>query len=79
MKEIIITVKQQKREIFFLLLSLFISLILNVLGIIIYKTPFTEFFTELPNVLVITLFFYIVTVGIRIGILTIKSIIKKMR
>jgi hypothetical protein len=77
MKEIIISVQQQKREMFFLAVSLTIAIILNILGILIYETPFTEFFTELPYVVVITMFIYAVTVVVRLIIHFVKSIINK--
>jgi nucleoside recognition membrane protein YjiH len=65
MKDIIITVKQQKTELKWLLACFCLAILLNVASIIIYKTSWNELFTQILWVLFFTLGFYAVSFVVR--------------
>jgi len=75
MKEIIFSVNQQKREMFFLTMSLTLAIILNIIGTLAYETPLSEFFTEWPHVLLITGVVYAIV--IRVIMYLVQSIVNK--
>jgi uncharacterized membrane protein (DUF485 family) len=65
MKDIIITVKQQKTEWKWLLACFGLAILLNIVSIIIYQTSWTEIFTQILWVICFTLAFYIASFIIR--------------
>ena len=79
MKDTIITVKEKRREIILLLISFIVSNIINVVGIIVYKTSIKEIFTELPRVFILTFVLYFIGLAIRVGICFIKLISHKIK
>ena len=60
-----ITVKQQKIEIKYALISLILAIGINIYAIISYGTEWKELYTQWFTVLVLIVFFYFVTVLFR--------------
>ena len=60
MKDIQFTVKQQKREIGYMLASLFLAIGVNIFAIIYYGSEWKELYTQWFTVLVLAAFFYFV-------------------
>lgn len=60
MKEIILTTEQIKKEILIYLGCLTFGILLNIIAILSYETSFSELWSELPFVLVLSLAFYAV-------------------
>ena len=60
MKDILFTVKQQKREIWFISASFLLATVVNMYAIILYGTEWKELYTQWFTLLVLTVFFYIV-------------------
>jgi len=74
MKDIIISSKQQKKELCILCCCFAFSFLLNIIAIIIYRTNWSEAFTQLGYVFMITIVLYLLIVFIRIFIYLIKKI-----
>ena len=66
MKDIIITVERQKTEIKLYLLSFLVANIMNVIGIAMYNTEWTELYSQQIWLLVLAIPIYILTVVLRI-------------
>ena len=66
MKDTLITAARKKTELLTLLVCFGIAFLLNVVCIIIYKTPFSEVFTQIGYVLFITLALYLIWTAIRL-------------
>lgn len=66
MRDIIITVKRQKRELLFLLISFVAAFVVNIIGIIVYHSPAIELITSLHIVLLLTLVIYIILLVLRL-------------
>jgi hypothetical protein len=77
MKDITISVKRQKTEILYLIVSFILAFGLNILGIVIYKTEWEEIYTQSFRVLMLGLFIYAILVLIRIAICKIMKLFKK--
>ena len=77
MKDLIITSKQQKAEVIWLVASFLGAVLLNVFSILWYKTNWSEFYTQILWVLLITCILYVLSVGIRFAIYLIKRLFKK--
>lgn len=60
MKEIILTAERIKKEILIYLGCLTFGILLNIIAILSYETSFSELWSELPFVLVLSLAFYAV-------------------
>ena len=60
MKDTIITAKTKKRELTFLLISLIAAIVLNITGIIIYNTSWTEIFSQLHVVIILAVIIYLI-------------------
>ncbi|MDR2039110.1 MAG: hypothetical protein LBQ60_14395 [Bacteroidales bacterium] len=59
MKDILVTVKQQKREIKYLLISFLLAVSMNIFAIIYYDTDFRELYTQFFTIFLLTIAFYI--------------------
>lgn len=59
MKDIIITVKQQKREIKIWLIALLVAFLLNVCAIWVYDTEWSELWTQGVWVLILSFLIYV--------------------
>ena len=73
MKDLIITVKQQKRELICILVCLALATGVNVYAIITYATQWKELYTQWFKVLALTGFFYILTAIFRLIFWLIKN------
>lgn len=79
MKDIIISKQIQKRELKIFLVCLILAEIINAFAIILYKTHWYELFTYLGYVTCIALFFYLITLFVRLVYLFVKRLIKKRK
>ena len=77
MKDLIITPKQQKAELIWLGASFLGAVLLNVFSIVWYKTNWSEIYTQILWVLLITCVLYVISIGIRFGIYLIKRLFRK--
>jgi hypothetical protein len=60
MRDIYITVRQQKREIKYFLICLMLAISVNIYAIIKYDTAWKELYSQWFYVLALTIFFYFV-------------------
>jgi hypothetical protein len=74
MKDLHIPVKRQKSELKWLAGCFCLAFLLNILSIIIYRTLWSEIFTQLLWVLIITCVIYAVSVFLRLGLYLIKRL-----
>ena len=65
MKDILLTVKQQKREIGYIIASLFLAIGVNVGAIIYYGTEWKELYTQWFAVLLVAVVFYFAIILLR--------------
>lgn len=79
MKDLTITAKQIRRELILLLVCFVIAEGVNIFSMIKYETPWTEFFTQIGFVLIITAALYIILIAVRVLIWLVKLIIEKCR
>ena len=77
MKDIVFTKKRQKKELLIFGVCFAIGFLMNLISIIIYKTPWYEVFSQLGYVFVIALVLYILLSIVRGVIKLIRSIGKK--
>lgn len=79
MKDLIITVQRQKKELRILLICFACSFLLNIAAIIIYKTPWAEVITQIGYVIVIAIGLYVLIAIIRLIIYLISTLFKKRK
>ena len=79
MKDIIITVQRQKKELRILLICFTCSFLLNIAAIIIYKTPWVEVITQIGYVIVIAIGLYVLIAIIRLIVNLILALFKKQK
>lgn len=72
-QDTIITSRQKRKEAIILLVCFILANLLNLTGILIYKTSFTELYSQWAVVLAIGLLFYGLTMLFRIILLLIKN------
>jgi uncharacterized membrane protein YczE len=72
MKDIVFTPKQQKNELIWIAACLCAAVLINVLAIILYKTEWSEFYTQLLWVLLIACVLYAISVGFRVILYFVK-------
>lgn len=77
MKDINITVKRQKTEILYLIISFVIAFGFNILGIVIYKTEWKELYSQIRIVLMLGLTIYVLLALVRFLIFKIMKLFKK--
>lgn len=77
MKDIVFTKERQKKELLIFGVCFAIGFLMNLLSIIIYKTPWHEIFTQLGYVFVIAITLYILLSVVRGVIKLIRSVRKK--
>ena len=77
MKDIHISVKRQKTELLFLVISFALAFGLNILGIVMYKTEWKEIYTQIRIVLMLGITIYILLVLVRIAGCKIMKLFKK--
>jgi hypothetical protein len=66
MKDLIISVKRQKAELKWLAGCFCTAFLLNILSVVIYKTSWSEIFSQLLWVFIIFLILYAITCALRI-------------
>jgi glucan phosphoethanolaminetransferase (alkaline phosphatase superfamily) len=77
MKDIIITSRRLKKEIYILSTCFIIAFLINIFSIITFKTPWYEIFTQIGYVLVITLISYLLVAIVRVIAILIKKMITR--
>ncbi len=77
MKDTIITAKQKRRELLFLLISFIIAFVLNIYSIIYYNSQWKELFTTLHITILFSIVIYFLLVIIRLIIIGVISLFKK--
>ena len=78
MREIVISPKYLKREILILLFCFIFSFLLNILGIILYKTPWHEIFTQFGYVVIISFVVYFTVTLLRLIIFLLYTFFKRL-
>ncbi|MEG1586758.1 MAG: hypothetical protein RR346_07775 [Bacteroidales bacterium] len=78
MKDTVITRQQKIKELIYLSILFLLVCILNLISIVIYKTSFTELFSEIPRVLLITGILYFIILLIRILIHGLKTVYRSL-
>lgn len=79
MKDLVITAKKLRKEILILAVCFIAAFIINIISIIIYKTPWYEIFTQIGYILVITLLFYIFAIVLRLTIFFIRKLVVSIK
>lgn len=74
MKELIISSKRLKKEGLYFGSAFVGAFLLNVISIIRFKTQWSELYTQLGYVLMISIILYVLIIIVRLVIKTIKSI-----
>lgn len=77
MKKIIITGSHLKREFFIWLLSFIAAFILNVYAIAKYETSWTELYSQIGYIVMISIMIYVALLGFRGLFLLIKNLLRK--
>jgi len=75
MKDRIITAKHQKKELRILLYCFIVAFLLNIISVIIYKTPLVEIFTQIGYILAVSLVLYLFIFLIRLIIFLVKALL----
>ena len=66
MKDIVLSVKRQKTEIKIFCVCIVLAYLMNIVSIIAYGTSWSELWTQLPWMLLITCGFYVLSVVLRL-------------
>lgn len=74
MRDLYIPVKRQKTELKYIIACFCAALLMNIVAIIIYKTSWSEIFTQLLWVLIIACALYVVSVILRVLYYIIKRL-----
>lgn len=78
MKDIVIRSWWIKREILLALSCFLLSFLTNIVAVIVYAKPWTEFFTQIGYVCLIAIVFYLIVLVFRLIVLLIKKIFKRI-
>lgn len=76
MKDIVFTKRRQKKELLIFGICFAIGFFMNLISIIVYKTPWYEIFTQIGYVFVIAVIFYILLAIVRSIIRLVKNLKK---
>ena len=79
MKDIIISPGQQKIELIWMVACFCAAVLINVFSIILYKTNWSEVYSQFLWVMIITCVLYAGSVGCRIAIYLVKRIFVRKR
>lgn len=77
LKDSVITGKQKTREIIIFLACFVVAFCINIYSIIKFATPWTEVFTQIGFVCIITGVLYVLLWVIRIIVMLVKKLVKK--
>jgi hypothetical protein len=78
-KDTIISASLKKQELHTFLYCFGAAFIFNIVGILMYKSPAKELFTQLHVVLLLSVFFYLLLTFFRVLIWIIKLLVRKIR
>ena len=73
MKDTLITARRKKTEIITALVCFALAFLLNIVCIIVYKTPFKEVFTQIGYIIVISVALYVIWTAIRLLVWLIRG------
>lgn len=74
MKDLVITSRRLKKEIYILSACFTAAFLINIFSIITFKTPWYEMFTQIGYVVVITFILYLLVAMIRAVVFLIKKL-----
>ncbi len=74
MKDLVITSRRLKKEIYILSACFTAAFLINIFSIITFKTPWHEMFTQIGYVVVITFILYLLVAMIRAVVFLIKKL-----
>lgn len=77
MKDLVISSKRLKKEILIIAICFIVASIINIISVIIYKTPWYEIFTQVGYVIVITLILYLFIIIVRLFVSLVRRIVIK--
>ncbi|MBQ6244833.1 MAG: hypothetical protein IJK55_09000 [Bacteroidales bacterium] len=73
MKDTLITARRKKTEIITALVCFALAFLLNIVCILVYKTPFKEVFTQIGYIVVISVALYVIWTAIRLLVWLIRG------
>ncbi len=73
MKDTLITARRKKTEIITALVCFALAFLLNIVCILVYKTPFKEVFTQIGYIVVISGALYVIWTAIRLLVWLIRG------
>ena len=73
MKDTLVTARRKKTEIITALVCFALAFLLNIVCIIVYKTPFKEVFTQIGYIVVISVALYVIWTAIRLLVWLIRG------
>ena len=73
MKDTLVTARRKKTEIITALVCFALAFLLNIVCIIVYKTPFKEVFTQIGYIVVISIALYVIWTAIRLLVWLIRG------
>lgn len=77
MKDLVITSKRLKKEIYVLSTCFILAFLINISSIVTFRTPWYEMFTQLGYVVVITFILYLLVAIIRTVAFLIRKLVTK--
>lgn len=79
MADIIITKKRQVTELKILVICFILSIIINIIGIAVYKTSWSELYTQIVPMLIVTVVLYTLFLIIRLIYFGVKKAFLKKK
>lgn len=79
MKDTVITAKMKRREIFVAAGCFLAAFLVNVYAVISFGTPWTEIFSQIGYVFVISVIIYAVVCAVRLCIMAVRFMIRRGR
>ncbi|MBR4586193.1 MAG: hypothetical protein IKO29_05585 [Bacteroidales bacterium] len=73
MKDTLVTARRKKTEIITALVCFALAFLLNIVCILVYKTPFKEVFTQIGYIVVISVALYVIWTAIRLLVWLIRG------
>jgi hypothetical protein len=73
MRDTLITARRKKTELITALVCFVLAFLLNIVCIIVYKTPFKEVFTQIGYIIVIAIGLYVAWTAIRLLVWLIRG------
>ena len=79
MKDYTLTAKRQKKELNILLCCFIVAFLLNIVAIIIYKTPWVEVVTQMGYVVVVGVALYGLLLLFRLIVASVKALLTRRK